>query len=469
MSATKRLQVGLLPCYLKLYDDVLPGLRAGFDGFLEKLAAGLEARGMAVQRAPVCRVAAEFEGAVQQLAQAGVEALMTVHLAYSPSLEVIEAACRTDLPLILLDTTMDADFGLGVSPERLMYDHGVHGVMDFASMLRQRGRVFEIVAGHVDDPTVLETAADLARAAHAARELHGGRVLRVGETFAGMGDFAVEETVLADRFGIQVRQIGVGVLDAAVETISKGEVAREVADDRDRFVCELAPEAHARSVRVGLGLRRLLEEGAYQAMSVNFQAFDRADRPANTMPFLEISKAMARGVGYAGEGDVLTSALVGALARGFGAVTFTEIFCPDWAGNSLFLSHMGEISPAVAGEVPRLIAKPFFAGGSLDPALLTCAVQPGPAVLVNLAPGPEDSFSLILAPVEVLAEDASLDPAMRDMVRAWVRPRMPIARFLEEYSRAGGTHHSALVLGERVEALAAFGRWSGLEVVRLGS
>jgi L-arabinose isomerase len=468
MATSEKPRVGLLPCYLKLYDDVLPACRAGFDGFVERIAAALEARGIAVHAAPACRVAEEFAAAIAGCEQAGVDALMTVHLAYSPSGELIDAACATDLPLILLDTTMDADFGIAVSPDRIMYNHGVHGVMDFASMLRRRRRPFEIVAGHVDDAAMMDAAADLVRAARAAADLRHGRVLRVGDAFAGMGDFSVEEPVLASRLGLTVRQVGLDALDAAVDAVADDEVAREVAADRERYACDLTPEAHERSVRVGLGLRRLLDEGGFSAFSVNFQAFDRADRPANTMPFLEISKAMGRAIGYAGEGDVLTAALVGALARAFGAATFTEIFCADWAGDALFLSHMGEISPTVAGDVPRLFAKPFFSGGSLDPAMLTCAVKPGRAVFVNLAPGPDDSFSLIVAPVEVLAEDASLDPAMRDVVRAWVKPGARIPQFLESYSRAGGTHHSALVLGDRADAIAAFGRMSGLEVVRLG-
>jgi L-arabinose isomerase len=43
-----------------------------------------------------------------------------------------------------------------------------------------------------------------------------------------------------------------------------------------------------------------------------------------------------------------------------------------------------------------------------------------------------------------------------------------VAQFLEAYSRAGGTHHSALVLGDRAEAIAAFGRQCGINVMRLG-
>ncbi len=467
MAQPKKPQAGLLPFYLKLYDDLMPACRAGFAEYVRRLGDGFEAQGIAVQTAPVCRVADEFKAAIRQFEKDGADCIVTLHLAYSPSLEALDAFCETDLPVIILDATMDADFGLSVSPDRIMFNHGIHGVMDFASMLRRRGRACEIVAGHDSDPRLLERAAELARAAVARRALRGSRVVRVGHTFAGMGDFAVPEEVLAGKLGIEVRQVGLEALDQAVEQVTVDEVAREVACDRERYACELPEEDHRRSVRAGLGLRRLLEQDSYLGVSVNFQAFDRADRPADTMPFLEISKAMGRGMGYGGEGDVLTAALVGALARAFGEVTFTEVFCPDWAGDRLFLSHMGEISPSVAGDKPRVICKPSFMGGALDPAVLTCAAKPGPAVFVNLAPGPGDSFTLIVVPVDVQAEDGTLDPAMRDAVRIWVRPQLGVASFLEAYSRAGGTHHSALVLGEHVDAVAAFGRMCGLDVVRI--
>jgi L-arabinose isomerase len=469
MSAPQHPSIGLLPFYLKLYDDAMPERRAGFDGLLAGVAAAFEARGIAVVRAPVCRVAAEFEAAVARFEAAGVDAVATLHLAYSPSLEALEALCRTRLPVIVLDTTPDPSFGRGTPPDRIMYNHGVHGVMDFTSRLRRSGRPFEIVAGHAGNTRFLDRAAGLARAALAARALAASAALRVGPAFEGMGDFAVAEETLASRLGVRVRQAAIADLDAAVRTVADAEVAAEVARDRGRFDCELPEETHVRSVRVGLGLRRLVESAGCSALSVNFQIFDRRDRLANTMPFLEISKAMARGTGYAGEGDVLTAALVGALARAFGETTFTEVFCPDWAGNGLFLSHMGEISPSVAAGRPRVVERPFPFGNALKPAVLTCAVRPGPATFVNLAPGPGDTFRLLVAPVTVLPEDDGLHPDMRDVVRAWIRPAGSVPRFLESYSHAGGTHHSALVLGDCAEAIAAFGRMCALDVVAIGA
>ena len=42
-----------------------------------------------------------------------------------------------------------------------------------------------------------------------------------------------------------------------------------------------------------------------------------------------------------------------------------------------------------------------------------------------------------------------------------------ISHFLEAYSRAGGTHHNALVLGDQAEGITAFGRMLGMTVVQI--
>jgi len=454
-------KIGLLPLFLKLYDDNMPEVRPGCAAVLQAARDGLTRQGAELVVADVCRVAAEVEAAVTKLEAAGVDCLATLHLTYSPSLEAAPALTRSNLPLIVLDTTIDASFGPDTDPARIMFNHGVHGVMDLASVLRRQGRGFEIVAGQVNDARFLERAVSFARAARAARAFRGMQAARFGGEFVGMGDFAVTPAVLRDTFNIGAQYLDVDVLTKELKAVSSKAIDTEIARDRERYDVRADAAVHRRSVHTGLALRRYLDAHGYGACSANFESF--RDPTGPVMPFLELSKGMARGIGYGGEGDLLTASLVGALARGFGRTTFTEVFCSDWQGNSLFLAHMGELNPEVMADKPLLIVKdyPFIKAGPA--AAIVGGIRPGPAVYVNIVPGPRDSFHLIVAPVEMLADTKRQD--LQQWVRGWMRPaQRPVAEFLEEYSRQGGTHHSALVLGDLTEAIAAFGRFVGVPV-----
>ena len=72
--------IGLLPLYLKLYDDVMPGSRAEFTGFAQGVKAAFEQRGISVVEADVCRVADEFSAAVRLFEDSRVDCIVIVHL-----------------------------------------------------------------------------------------------------------------------------------------------------------------------------------------------------------------------------------------------------------------------------------------------------------------------------------------------------------------------------------------------------
>jgi L-arabinose isomerase len=454
-------KIGLLPLYVKLYDEVLPDLAAKMEPFVGQVENALAGGGLEVLVAPISRTRPDFASAVELFEAADVDAIVTLHLAYSPSLESAEVLAQTALPVVMLDTTPDRDFGRHVDPALLLRNHGVHGLQDLACMLRRMGKAYRVVAGHWEDADLIRRCVSVVRAARAAHALRSMRTLRIGDLFPGMGDFAVSDDVLRRVLGVAVTTIQPADLATAITAVSEAAVDAEIAADRGRFRVDCSAEVHARSVRVGLGLRHYLEEGTYGAFSINFLSFRDATGPVNTVPFLECCKAMARGVGYAGEGDVLTAALAGALLQGFGATTFTEIFCADWAGQALFLSHMGEINSAETAATPVLRELEFRFTPTLNPATLACAPRPGAATFVNLAPGPDDTFRLITAPVEVLPDGTH--PDLKHWVRGWIRPTVPLARFLEEFSHLGGTHHSALMFGDHVAALGAFAAFLKIE------
>ena len=70
-------KVGLLPLYIKLYDDSWPEMRTRIDGFKEQIASAMAARGLEVATAPVCRLEPEFRAAVKKFEKAQVDAIVT--------------------------------------------------------------------------------------------------------------------------------------------------------------------------------------------------------------------------------------------------------------------------------------------------------------------------------------------------------------------------------------------------------
>ena len=450
----KPITVGFLPLYIALYDQSNPELRPRLEAFYERMAHLLEERGLIVLRSPFCRLEEEFAREVARYEAAGAAAVVTLHMAYSPSLESERVLSGTPLPVVVLDTTETPAFGPDQDPGEIMYCHGIHGVMDLCSMLKRSGKAFAVAAGHWKESDVLDRTVGFVRAAAGAAALAGSRVGSVGGSFEGMGDFLVPEEELRDRFGVTVVRASKEELCALRDAIPAQAVQKEMALDRERGVClqEFAPEVHEQTAKSCLTLRRWLEKERLNAFTVNFRAVGPETGLA-VMPFMEACKAMERGLGYAGEGDVLTAAFAGALIAGIETAAFVEIFCPDWQGGRLLLSHMGEMNYGLLAGRPELKAMPFVFGEAGDPVVGYGCYRAGSAVFVNIFRD-ERGFRLLAAPVDM--EEPEGDDRFVGNVRGWMKPQVPLERFLERLSEAGATHHSILVYGAAVEQLRFF-------------
>ncbi|OUS74995.1 hypothetical protein B1748_19645 [Paenibacillus sp. MY03] len=460
-----KLKIGLLPLYVKLYDDIWPEARERVDAFYLTIAGELEKRGLEVEQAKACRISPEFAEAVRAFEQADVDAIVTLHLAYSPSLESADVLAATKLPLIVLDTTPTYDFGPSQHPDEILYNHGIHGVQDMCNLLVRNGKNFRIEAGHWSESDVLDRVADNAKAAKIAKKLRNAKVGSIGKSFDGMGDFRVPADELRRAIGIDAIFVDPLDSDNVFGPVSEERVDREMESNAMRFHAgKFDRETHRQSTKADLAVRDWIERNGLTAFTANFLEVTRASA-LPCMPFLEASKAMERGIGYAGEGDLLTAALVGALLSVYPDTSFAEMFCPDWKNNLIFLSHMGEMNLRVAAGKPELMEKDFPFTDAGNPVVAYGKFRGGQAVYVNLAPGRNKSYSLLLSPVEMVEGDG--EDRMRDTIRGWFRPVIPVADFLTAYSELGGTHHGIVVYGDAIRVLERFGAIMGWNTVTI--
>lgn len=435
------MKIGLLPFYIKLYDDCSPQFSGSARQFAKDIAEELRKRGIEVVEHDACRLEPEFAEAVAQFEATGCEAIATLHLAYSPSLEAIKPLAATRLPIVVIDTTPDAHFA---GPAQLMPNHGIHGVQDFCNLLIRHGKKFLISAGHWKISNLLERSVKQLKAACMAYKISNCRVGAVGGKFEGMGDFSVPE----GTFGMKVIQY------TPQPEPTDAEVRKELELDKERFKWheELKEETVIPALKDSLKIRRWIETEKLDAFTVCFLGITYA-QGWSSVPFLECSKAISRGIGYAGEGDVLTAALSCALRTAFPETSFTEMFCPDWAWNRIFTSHMGEINLNLCAAKPLLKERPYKLSDTGNLVIATGCFKPGKAILTDLAPGPDGTFTLIATSVTYLAPEGESLPSNEGWFRV---DNLEIDQFLERYSKLGGTHHLVASYNADMQILKEF-------------
>ncbi len=454
------MKIGLLPLYIKLYGD---NLHYRLEPFYTKVTETLEKRGLQVVTSPFCCLKEEFEEIIKRYETENVDCIVTLHMAYSPSLESAEVLSKTSLPIVVLDTTETFDFSPMQNPDEISFCHGIHGVMDMCNLLKRNCKDYAICAGHFENSDVIDRCIGFVKAAVAANALRDSKTGSVGGSFDGMGDFLVSDEEMKRTFGVEVVYSKGEELAAEISSVTNEEIAAEMELDRKMFEGEADVDVHKESTRVCLGLRKWAEKNSLSAFTVNFLHIG-PESGITIMPFMEASKAMARGIGYAGEGDALTASFVGALMKSFNDTSFIEIFCPDWKSNTLFISHMGEMNIGIsAGKCEYKETPVAYGNPSGNPVVAYGCFKSGKAVFANVYRDAE-GFKLLISPVQMTAPD---EDNFKGNVRGWMKPEMPITDFLEKISIEGVTHHSMLVYDATPEQIDFFGRLLGLRVVRV--
>ena len=458
------IKVGFLPLYIKLYDDSNgPGYRAPMEQYMHTCIRMLEAQGVEVILSEVCRIKPEFDAAAAMFNAEDVDAVITMHLAYSPSLESIDALLSLKAPIIVFDSTPHYELLKVAGYEnRIGPNHGIHGVQDMCNLLKRNGKPYYICAGHAFHSEVVAELAGMCRAAKVAKAYKTMKVGSVGGSFTGMGDFLVSDERYKNDIGAEVSYMTPEVVAEYLAKVTDAEVAAEMASDAAKFNVEVTyVDEYKLATKSGLAIRKWMEEKGLGSVTVNFLTLDICGLPR--MPFPECCKVLERGQGYAGEGDVLTAGLVGSLFQAYPNSTFTEMFCPDWEQNVILMSHMGESNPNLAQWKPCIRDCNFKYNSCGNTVGMYSCGRAGNVTIVNLAPM-NDGFNLVLCPGRML--DAGLERgAYKSSTQGWFQPAKPLAQFLKEYSLAGGTHHSAMVYDVDMEELKAFGQMMGFNVI----
>ncbi len=460
MPSRVRPKIGLLALTLELYETLAPDLRRQRELWVRERLLPLLNRSADVlfDGAVYCRDGVET--AIASFETAKADAVLVVLLTYSPSQIALGPLKATRLPIVVWNTQELFAIDDHFSSDAMFANHGVHGTQDLANVLVRSSMPFHYVTSHVNDPNGMDELSDCFAAAAAVSGLKRCRLGLLGYPFPGMGDFAVDTTLLAATLGCSWQPLSVEQYNQRAADAPQPDVQRLTAEYRRsyRLAEDLTESDLDATARAEISLRSMVADRSLDALSYQFLAFGEDER-TETLPFVAISRMMADGVAFAGEGDLVGAVGAWLLDRLGPPASFSEIFTIDFAGNSVLLSHMGEANVTLARKDRpiRMIARPTPITRTRSRQLtLIVNFEPGPATLCALTLGPNGRWRLVASRVEIadFGPIASLPVPHSKMV-----PPGDVREWLTAYAMAGGPHHHAICFGDARRRLRMASRW----------
>ncbi|GHV27412.1 L-arabinose isomerase [Clostridia bacterium] len=327
----------------------------------------------------------------------------------------------------------------------------------------------KVIVGYWEDPDVLAQLGNWMRSAIGANFSRSLKVVRFGDN---MRDVAVTEGDKVEaqiKLGWQVNTYPVGDLVKLMNAVTDDEIQSKLAEYRARYTIDDKDlPVIIYQAREEIAIARMLNEVGAKAFTNTFEDLHGMEQ----LPGLATSNLMADGIGYGGEGDWKTAALVSvvkAMTEGMnGGTSFMEDYTYDLTeGNELSLgAHMLEVCPTIAEGKPRIEVHPLGIGDRNPPARLVFEGHAGAAIAASLI-DMGGRFRLIVQDVEAVKP-------------IYKMKNLPVARIMWKglpsfqvgtkcWILAGGAHHTVFSFDATYEMLADWAEIMGIECLHIGA
>ncbi|MDX2189191.1 MAG: L-arabinose isomerase [Bacteroidota bacterium] len=352
-------------------------------------------------------------------------------------------------------------------------NQSAHGDREFGFMLTRIGKSRKVVVGHWQDSNVINQINGWCRSAAGWNDWQGARFVRFGDNMRFVAVTEGDKVEAEIKFGYSVNTYGVGDLVKVIEQVSDGEVSKLIQEYESSYKIaeELMKEGAFRNslfqaAKIELGLETFLKEGNFKGYTNTFEDLHGMVQ----LPGIASQRLMAKGYGFAAEGDWKTCALVRAMKVMGSDLPGGNSFMEDYTyhfepGNELVLgSHMLEICSSIADGKPSCEIHPLGIGGKSDPVRLVFNVGEGPALNASMV-DMGNRFRLLVNVVQAVKPTHDL-------------PKLPVARVLWKpmpdmttgcaaWILAGGAHHTCYSQNISPEQLQDFAEMAGIEYIKI--
>lgn len=387
---------------------------------------------------------------------------------FSPAKMWVNALSKLDKPLLHLHTQFNKAIPANeIDMDYMNLHQSAHGDRELAHGMNVAGLKRDIVCGHYESENVIEAVKRYSAAAIGIAASKNFRMVRFGDN---MNCVAVTDgnKVLAEKqLGWTIDTVGIADLVEYVDAVAEAEIDQLIAEYTEIYDfaenCKPGSEFHDNvryQAKIEIGLERYLVEGNYQAFTTNFDQLTGLEQ----LPGLASQRMMAKGYGFAGEGDWRTSAMTYILKvmAGNKETSFMEDYTYDYEHGYALQAHMLEICPTIGCTRPVIEVHHLGIGNKKAPARLTFEGKAGDGVAISLVEL-DGKLRMVINEVEVKPVPYKM-PNLPVAATFW-HPKPSLEVSAHAWLLAGGAHHTAFSTALTTEQIMTFTKFYGIETI----
>lgn len=460
----KQVSIGLFGIGLNTYWGQFKGLKEKLCGYQAFIAEGMAKEQVRVVDAGMVDDVEKAHEASGLLRREGVELVFLYIATYALSSTVLPVVQKLNCPVIVLN--LQPDRVIDLAKLNSLGDKGkmtgmwlehcqACSVPEVCAVFNRAGIKYDIITGYLKEEEAWGEIRGFLAAARVKYGMGNTRLGILGHYYNGMLDVYTDVTKQQITFHTDFQLLEMCELKKYRDEATPLALERK----KDQFhaffeVSADCPEEElVRAARTAVALDSLVEAHSLGGLSYYYEGIDGNEyEDLSTSVIAGNTILTAGGIPVAGECEVKNLLAMKILSlMGIGG-SFAEFYALDLQEGDVLLGHDGPAHASIAEGAVRLVPLPVYHGKPGKGLSIQMSVKHGPVTILSVVEAAEGVRLLV-------AEGESVAGEVLEIGNTNSRYKFPIGvkRFMNEWSKAGPSHHCAIGLGHHagtIEKLA---------------